>query len=74
MSAALTGTPTDSQELAIWLHDNGVARSITWGAKFTAPSEVALPTATNAGFWNLCKFMFSTEKNQWVLTDALSHI
>jgi len=35
MSTNLSGTPTDGQRLRIRFKDNGVARSITWGASFT---------------------------------------
>jgi hypothetical protein len=74
MTTNLGGTPTDSQDLAIWFHDDGIPRNITWGAKFTAPIELTLPANTNPGLWLLTTFMYSTELSKWVLTGSFSHI
>lgn len=41
----LTGTPVAGDYLIIQITDNGTARAITWGAKFTS-TTVTLPTTT----------------------------
>lgn len=74
MTANLSGTPTDSEAFIIWIKDNGLSRTITWGAKFTASADLPLPTATSAGYWLFLKFHYSTELSQWVLTTKLNHI
>lgn len=74
MTAGLTGTPTDSQELIIWIKDNGLARTITWGTGFWASADLPLPTTTTAGFWLFMKFHYSTELGKWLLTTKLDHI
>lgn len=74
MSANLTGTPTDSQELLIWIKDNGLPRNITWGASFRGSPSVALPVLTVAGFWLFTRFVYSVELAQWVITVAIPHI
>lgn len=47
---APTGTFLDGQAFRIWIKDNGVSRTITWNATYTA-MDFALPTATVAGKW-----------------------
>lgn len=74
MSANLTGTPTDSQELLIWIKDNGTPRTITWGTKFKAGTEVTLPTDTVSGFWLLTRFIYLAEITKWVITTKISNV
>lgn len=45
MTSGLTGTPFQGQRSAVWVKDDGTARAITWGAKFSGP----LPTTTVVG-------------------------
>lgn len=74
MSANLTGTPTDSQELIIWIKDNGVSRNIIWGPSYTASTDLPLPLLTTPTKWLFLKFMFSNELLKWVLTNKLDNI
>lgn len=74
MSANLGGTPTGSQELVIWFKDNGTPRTIAWGTKFKAGSEVALPTTTATGFWLETRFIYLAEISKWVITNKISNI
>jgi hypothetical protein len=45
MTTNLTGTPNNFDNLIFRVKDNGVARAITWGAKF-AQKGINLPTTT----------------------------
>lgn len=74
MTTGLTGTPTDSQELIIWIKDNGVSRTISWGTGYVASPDLPLPLLTSPTKWLFLKFMFSTELAKWVLTNKLDNI
>ncbi len=60
----LTGVPVNFQPLVVRILDNGVARAITWGAKFAA-GTVALPTTTIAGKTLSTAFFYDTVTAQW---------
>jgi hypothetical protein len=76
MTANLTGTPTDCQELVLWIKDNAVAggQSITWGAAWAASSDLPLPTLTTPGVWLFLSFTYNSEKLKWVLNTKLNNI
>lgn len=74
MSDNLTGTPAQGQELCIWIRDNGLARSITWGTKFGQSSDLLLPTSTTAGEWLFLWFTWNSTMAQFILTQKLNHI
>lgn len=59
MSSSLSGTPTVGQKLIIRIKDNGTARAITWGASFTASTDLALPTTTTLNKTLYCGFIYN---------------
>jgi hypothetical protein len=64
MTTNLTGTPVDGQDMRIRITDNGTARAITWGAKFTAPS-IALPTTTVLGVRLSVQLSWNNVSSTW---------
>lgn len=59
----LTGTPTDGQTLVVRVKDAGVTKGLTWTG-FTEVG-VTLPTATTAGKWHYCGFMYNSAASAW---------
>jgi hypothetical protein len=75
MSANLSGTPTDCQELEMWIRDNGVTgRTIAWGISYSASTDLPLPTITTPGMWLYLKFIYNSENTKLVLTEKLNNI
>src|SRR4029077_5843600 len=78
----LTGTPTDGQELEIWVQepppvvpgDSPLERTITWGPAYTDSLGMPLPenTVGLGGFYT--KFVFNEELQLWVLTQHIDTI
>lgn len=64
MTTSLTGTPPESARLIFKIKDDGVARAITWGAKFVA-GTVALPTTTTASKIQYVGFIYDTNTATW---------
>lgn len=64
MTANLTGTPTNFQELRFRIKDDGTARAITWGASFE-PRGVALPTTTVISKVLTTTFIYDTVSAKW---------
>lgn len=64
MTTSLTGTPANFDKLIIRILDNGVSRTITWGAKFI-PRGIVLPTATVAGKVTTVGFIYDTVAAAW---------
>ena len=64
MTTNLSGTPVNFQKLIIRIKDNGVARAITWGAKFVAKG-VSLPTTTVASKCLTVGFLYDTVAAVW---------
>lgn len=60
----LTGSPANFKGLLVRVLDNGVAKNITWGAKFVA-GTVALPTVTVAGKLLTVGFIYNTVTALW---------
>lgn len=63
-TANLTGTPVLNRRLVITIKDDGTARSITWGAKFSAYAA-SLPTSTTAGKEMTVAFLYDTVTAKW---------
>ena len=78
MTANLTGTPTDRQQLEIWIKQAtgslGPGYTITWGAKFVASPDLPLPTTTLPNVLMYLSFIYANEKSKWVLTQKLNNI
>lgn len=64
MTTSLTGTPQNFDKLVIRVLDNGVSRTIAWGAKFIARG-IVLPTATAAGKVTTVGFIYDTVAAAW---------
>lgn len=64
MTSGLTGTPSNWQELFYIIKDNGVARSIVWGASFVAEGS-ALPTTTIAGKYLIVGLRYFSTLSKW---------
>jgi len=64
MTANLTGTPDNFDNLIFRIEDNGVARAITWGAKFVQRG-INLPTTTVAGKMLTVGFQYDTVNANW---------
>jgi len=64
MSTNLSGTPINFQKLVFRIKDNGVARSINWGASFQA-GTIGLPTTTIVGKTLLVGFMYDSVDAKW---------
>jgi len=64
MTTNLTGTPGNFKDLIVKFKDNGVARTITWGAKF-ASLYATLPTTTITGKTLVVGFRYDTVSNTW---------
>lgn len=60
----LSGTPGNFQQLIIRIKDNGVARTIAWGAKF-CDEGVPLPTTTKASKVMTVFFFYDSVNSKW---------
>lgn len=76
MTTNLSGTPTDCQELVLWIRDNGslTPKSIAWGIKFTASTDLPLPTSITGAVWLFLRFVYNSEITKWVMTEKLDNI
>lgn len=76
MSDNLTGTPTDGQELAIWIRDNNsiIVKHIAWGNSFDASPNLPLPVVTDMGQWMFLRFSWHSVKGKFVLVDKVTQI
>ncbi len=71
MTTNLSGTPVNMQKLIVQIKDNGVARTITWGASFVADG-VALPSTTVAGKRLKVGFLYQTSVSKWGCVAAIN--
>jgi hypothetical protein len=71
MTTNLTGTPVEGDTLRIDFTDNGTARAITWGAKFEASGNVALPTTTVLGVRLDVGFVWNSVTSKWRCVAAV---
>jgi hypothetical protein len=81
MSDNLTGTPTDRQELEIWIKQAtgsiGPASggwNIAWGTKYIDSTDLPLPILTTPNEQMFLKFVYASELLKWVLTQKLDKI
>lgn len=65
MTTNLSGTPVEGDTLRIDITDNGTARAITWGSKFEASGNVALPTTTVISTRLDVGFVWNTVTSKW---------
>lgn len=75
MSSSLTGTPVDGQRLMIRIKDNGVSRSITWGASFSGSGVASLLSATTVNKTHMFAFIYDSVATKWicVAVDAIGY-
>lgn len=64
MTTSLTGTPNNFDKLTIRIKDDGSARSIAWGASFSAEGQ-ALPTTTVVSKVLTAGFIWNSVKSAW---------
>lgn len=64
LTTNLSGSPANFARLTIRIKDNGTARTIALGAKFTART-VAIPTTTVAGKVLVMGFIYDTVTAMW---------
>ena len=64
MTTNLTGTPVNGQKLIIRILDAGVAKGITWGAKFVSRGAT-LPTTTVASKYLYVGFIYNYVATVW---------
>ncbi len=64
MTTNLSGTPVNGQRLIIRILDAGVAKGITWGAKFVSRGAT-LPTTTVQSKYTYVGLIFNSTANLW---------
>lgn len=64
MSTNLTGTPNHGDMFCYEITDNGTARTLTWGASFSA-TTLALPTTTVISTLLRCLFQWNSTTSKW---------
>lgn len=69
MTANLSGTPVNFDQLEYRIKDDGTARSITWGASFVA-GPTALPTTTTISKALHVYFEWDSVQTKWVCLSA----
>jgi hypothetical protein len=72
LAAAMTinnpiGSPVDSEELCIAVHDNGTARAITWGAAYSPQPGKSLPSTTVINSLHYWVFRWVPAFSIWIL-------
>ena len=72
MTTNLSGTPVNGQKLIIRIRGTA-ARAITWGSKFGASSDLALPTTTTTTKTLYCGFIYNTTAIVWDLVAKLDN-
>ena len=70
----LTGSPQVSDQLEIWIRDNGTSRTLAFGTAFSNSPDLLLPTATTAGKWMRLLFAYNATSFKWVLVEFLNNI
>jgi len=66
MTTNLSGSPVNGQKMIIRIKDDGNARTIAWGASFTAISNAPLLTSTVAGKTHYTGFIYDSTAAKWV--------
>lgn len=72
-TTSLSGTPVDFQRLIIRIKDNGVARTITWGASFVSLGAT-LPLTTTISKTLTIGFLYSTLTGKWGCVAAVQEV
>ena len=67
-STNLSGVPTHGDLFSYEITDNGVARTIAWGASFAASGTLSLPTTTVINTLLKVLFQWNSATNTWVIT------
>lgn len=70
MSTNLTGTPNDGDRFELRMIDNGTTHAITWGAKFSAVSGIALPSTTTTSDLMIMEFEWVSSTGLWQITRS----
>lgn len=65
--AAPSGTPSDGNELTIFIKDNGGAQTLAFNAIYIGSTDIALPTTTVAGKGMKVKFEYCDSMTKWLL-------
>ena len=64
----LTGTPAHGDMFSLEITDNGTARTLVFGASFSASGTLALPTTTVISTLLKLLFQWNSGTNTWVIT------
>lgn len=70
-STNLTGTPTHGQLFSYEITDNGTARTISWGASFSATGTLALPTTTVISTLLRSLFQWNSVTSKWEIVAVV---
>ena len=70
-STNLTGTPAHGDLFSYEITDNGVARTITWGASFSNTGTLSLPTTTVISTLLRCLFQFNSVTSKWEIVAVV---
>ena len=70
-STYLTGTPTHGDLFSLELTDNGVARTISWGASFSNTGTLSLPTTTVISTLLRCLFQYNSVTTKWEIVAVV---
>jgi hypothetical protein len=62
--AAPAGTPVNGQKLMIRIHDDGIARALTWNAAYRSRGATLL-TTTTPGVTNYIGFIYNATESKW---------
>lgn len=67
---APTGTPTNGQNITVRVKDNGVSRTVSWNAAYTAFNPTDLRTDTVAGKTLIFQFIYNSTEMAWELLHS----
>jgi len=70
-STNLTGTPTHGDLFSYEITDNGVARTISWGASFSNTGTLSLPTTTVISTLLRCLFQYNSVTTKWEIVAVV---
>ena len=70
-STNLTGTPAHGDLFSYEITDNGVARTITWGASFSNTGTLSLPTTTVISTLLRCLFQYNSITSKWEIVAVV---
>ena len=70
-STNLTGTPLHGDLFSYEITDNGVARTISWGASFSNAGTLSLPTTTVISTLLRCLFQYNSITSKWEIVASV---